>query len=90
MIVTIGSHGALLFADSPHTDPIQISAPIVNAIDTSGAGDAFCGAFVSSLHSGYTLFDSVTRACEFASWTTTQIGAQVPPDHDFTFSPVAT
>lgn len=89
LIVTIGSQGALLFADSPHNDPIHIRAPIVNAIDTSGAGDAFCGAFVSSLHSGYTLVDSVTRACEFASWTTTQIGAQVPPDHNFAFSLVA-
>lgn len=86
LIVTIGSQGALLFADSPHSDPLHISAPTVNAIDTSGAGDAFCGAFVSSLYLGYSLVDSVTRACEFAGWTTTQIGAQVPRDHEFAFN----
>lgn len=86
LIVTIGSQGALLFADSPHNDPIHVSAPVVDAIDTSGAGDAFCGAFVSSLYLGYSDVDSVARACEFAAWTTTQIGAQVPRDHEFAFN----
>lgn len=86
LIVTIGSQGALVFPDSPQNEPIHIGTPSVSAIDTSGAGDAFCGAFVSSLYLGYSVIDSVARACEFASWTTTQVGAQVPRDHDFSFS----
>lgn len=83
LIVTLGSDGALLFIDSPRSEPLHVPSPEVSAIDTSGAGDAFCGALVASLVKGHSLVESVVNACAFASWTTTQIGAQVSRGHGF-------
>jgi ribokinase len=83
LIVTLGSDGALVFPQSPLDEPIHVPSPSVQAVDTSGAGDAFCGALVSALHHGDSLIQAVTKACEFASWTTTQLGAQVTRDHGF-------
>lgn len=84
LIVTLGADGALLFLGSPQGEAIHVLAPVVTALDTSGAGDAFCASLVSSLHEGHALIDAVTHACDFASWTTTQLGAQVQPGHGFT------
>ena len=83
LIVTLGSDGALIFPDGVRLDSIHIPAASVDAIDTSGAGDAFCGALAVGIISGKDLFDATTYATEFASWTVTQLGAQVaeePPN----------
>jgi len=84
LIVTLGADGALFFPDTPQGEPVQIPAPVVTSLDTSGAGDAFCASLVSSLHRGHSLIEAVTHACKFASWSTTQLGAQVSPGHGFT------
>lgn len=57
-IITLGSSGAA------GADPHQawfVRAPEVNVVDTTGAGDAFCGAFAAWLADGAT-FEEATRA----------------------------
>lgn len=57
-VVTLGARGAA-GADAEHT--WFVNAPAVHAVDTTGAGDAFCGAFAVWLADGSTLEDA-TRA----------------------------
>ncbi|NNF53487.1 MAG: ribokinase [Acidimicrobiales bacterium] len=46
VVVTLGSEGALLVSEG---EVAQIPAPAVNVVDTTGAGDAFCGALAVRL-----------------------------------------
>jgi ribokinase len=43
-IITLGRHG-LVFMPSGATAPEWVPADRVEAVDTTGAGDSFCGAF---------------------------------------------
>jgi len=45
VVVRLGEAGALLF-DETHRDGIHIPAVPVNVVDPTGAGNAFCGAFL--------------------------------------------
>jgi ribokinase len=47
-IVTLGSEGCLLL-ERGATNPLTIAAPKVSTVDTSGAGDVFCGVFAGCL-----------------------------------------
>jgi ribokinase len=47
-IITLGNEGCLLLARGT-TSPLTIAAPQVFAVDTSGAGDVFCGVFAGCL-----------------------------------------
>ena len=78
LVVTLGHEGAMVFPDGVHGDPVVVPAPDVDAVDTSGAGDAFCGALAVGIQAGKSLVDAVASANEFASWSVTQRGAQVP------------
>ena len=51
-------------------------APIVKAIDTTGAGDAFVGAFAFALASGIDIKNSVSLGCICASDSVTRRGTQ--------------
>lgn len=77
LVVTLGSEGALVFPHGVHQAPVAVTAPAVATIDASGAGDAFCAALAAGLLHGKDLVGASEYACEFASWTTTQRGAQV-------------
>jgi ribokinase len=59
VVITLGENGALL-VDS--TDVTHISAPLMTAVDTTGAGDAFNAGLATALASGATL----RAAVEFA------------------------
>lgn len=84
LVVTLGHDGAVVFPDGVAGDAVVVEAPRVSAIDTSGAGDAFCAALAAGLHRGKDLVAATRYACEFASWMVTQRGAQVgvqaPPE----------
>lgn len=65
VVVTAGPLGAFL----AHEDGgvVHIAAPIVHAVDTTGAGDAFVGALASRLHLGVRLLDAVQFAVDVAA-----------------------
>lgn len=60
VIVTLGEKGSL-YVDK--NESFTVAPHKVNAIDTTGAGDSYCGAFVTALSEG----KSVKEAMEFAS-----------------------
>ena len=73
-VITLGSQGAVyISADGQLT---KVSAPKVTAIDTTGAGDAFVGAFAYSLASGSDAVSAMTLGIKVASFSVTRKGAQ--------------
>ena len=73
VIITLGSKGALLYAEGKAT---IISAPQVEALDTTAAGDVFNGAIAVAVGEGMSLENAVAFACEAASISVTRMGAQ--------------
>jgi ribokinase len=51
----------------------------VDVVDTTGAGDAFCGVLADQLARGVAVIDAVKQATRLAALSTTVRGAQVPP-----------
>lgn len=73
VIITMGAAGAYVLSDDFAG---VVSAPKVNAIDTTAAGDTFNGALVVALSEGKILRQAVDFACKAASVSVTRIGAQ--------------
>ena len=73
-IVTLGALGAVLVKVDKSI--VRIAAPIISAIDTTGAGDAFVGTFASALASGMRPEAAVAFGVKVASLTVTRKGAQ--------------
>lgn len=71
--LTMGSDGVLLLDDSGST---HIPAIKVDAVDTTGAGDAFTAAFATSLADGMSLTESAHRAAMVAAISVTRVGTQ--------------
>jgi len=62
VVVKLGAAGCVLAA--PGQAPVLIAAPPARATDTTGAGDAFCGAFLSRWLAGD---PDLTAAAQFAT-----------------------
>ena len=73
-IVTLGSEGAVLITSDGNLT--RVSAPKVNAVDTTGAGDAFVGVFAFGLASGKNPEDAMKLGIKVASMSVTRKGAQ--------------
>ena len=73
-IVTLGSEGAVLITSEGNLS--RVSAPKVNAVDTTGAGDAFVGVFAFGLASGKNPEDAMKLGVKVASMSVTRKGAQ--------------
>ena len=73
VIVTLGSKGALLYADGEAT---MVPAPKVEAIDTTAAGDVFNGAIAVAISERMGLKKGVEFACKAAAISVTRMGAQ--------------
>jgi len=73
VVLTLGERGCLLATrEGSHLIP-----PFpVNALDTTGAGDAFIGSFAVFLAEGLSETDALTRANLYAALSTTQVGTQ--------------
>ncbi|MBM85720.1 MAG: 2-dehydro-3-deoxygluconokinase [Rhodospirillaceae bacterium] len=70
-----GADGAVLAADGQ----VEAIPPIaVQVVDTSGAGDTFCGAFLARLATGDDPFDAGRHAVTAAGLSTTGYGAVNP------------
>lgn len=75
VIITLGSSGALLKHEGQYYN-IPVEVP-VKAVDTTAAGDTFCGAFCVALSEGMELVDAVRFAHRAAGISVTNMGAQV-------------
>ena len=73
-VVTLGSQGAALI--SADGSIIRTSAPKVNVIDTTGAGDAFVGTFAFGIASGMSSDKALELGIKVASLSVTKKGAQ--------------
>lgn len=73
VIVTAGEHGCLL-AESGRVTPF--SCPKVQTVDTTAAGDTFCGALAVRLARGDALTGAIGFALRAASLAVTRRGAQ--------------
>jgi ribokinase len=72
VVVTLGERGALLWTPSAVT---AVAPHPVAAVDTVGAGDAFCGVLAARLAGGAELLDAVRHANAAGALATTRPGA---------------
>ncbi|GGM35897.1 ribokinase [Longimycelium tulufanense] len=72
--VTLGAEGAVLLRDG--REVARAMPPKVNAVDGTGAGDAFTAALVLSLLEGRGDEEALRRACAVGALTATRHGAQ--------------
>jgi ribokinase len=73
VVVTLGADGALVVAGDQVT---HVPAAKVDAVDATGAGDAFCGAVADALSRGSSLVAAAEWAVKVAGISTTKRGAQ--------------
>ena len=73
VIVTLGSDGAVLYGGGVRVG--RIPARSVSAVDTTGAGDAFCGAFAAAIAEGTPMVAAAEFATAAASLSVQVLGA---------------
>lgn len=77
VIITLGNKGVIVYHKNDFTHiPVFRCQPV----DTTGAGDAFNGAFVAGLADGLDIIQAATWACAFASLSVEREGAANHPD----------
>ncbi len=74
IVVTLGERGALIAR--PGGVPTRVPAPSVTAVDTTGAGDAFVGAFAVGLARGADPVASARLGCAAAADSVIRPGTQ--------------
>jgi ribokinase len=72
--VTLGAEGALLMEDGEEV--ARAAPPTVDAVDGTGAGDAFTACLVVSLLEGRSRDESLRRACIAGALAASRFGAQ--------------
>jgi ribokinase len=73
VVVTLGEDGAILVRGD---DCLHVPAPPVVPVDTTAAGDAFCGALADGMARGHPLDEAVRWAVAAGAAATTRLGAQ--------------
>ncbi|KAK3093773.1 hypothetical protein FSP39_020053 [Pinctada imbricata] len=76
-IITLGADGAM-FASRSNSEVVHVPGQKVEPVDTTGAGDAFCGSlgfFLSSMPS-LSLQECIRRANVVASFSVQRVGTQ--------------
>lgn len=73
VVVTLGSRGAMTVLDG---QPLWVPGIKVEAVDSTAAGDTFCGALCVRLSEGSNIEEAIRFACKAASLTVTRMGAQ--------------
>ncbi|WAX59121.1 ribokinase [Jatrophihabitans cynanchi] len=74
VVVTMGGRGALVVPGDG--TPVVIAPPAVTPVDTTGAGDCFCGALCVGLADGLDLVAAARYAVTAAALSTTAAGAR--------------
>ena len=72
-VVTLGAAGAMVVTP---TDATHVPAPAVEPVDTTAAGDAFCGALADALVDGADLVRAAEWAVRVGAAATLRAGAQ--------------
>lgn len=73
VVVTLGADGALVISGD---DAVHVRAPVVEPVDTTAAGDSFCGALADRLVDGADLVAAAEWAVRVGAATTLRAGAQ--------------
>lgn len=73
VVITLGSQGALI---KEYETFHFVEAYKVDALDTTAAGDTFCGSVCVGLSEGKSVLDAVKLAAKAAAITVTRMGAQ--------------
>jgi len=73
LIITMGEKGVMYFDGN---DIVTVPGYKVEAVDTTGAGDTFNGAFARAIVNDYNLKDAIDFANKAASKSVTKLGAQ--------------
>ena len=73
VVITLGAEGAVV---KEHDDYYHVPAPLITPVDTTAAGDTFCGALCVAINEGLNTREAVTMACKAASITCTKMGTQ--------------
>lgn len=71
--ITLGAHGSITYRDS---EIMAIPAFPIDALDTTGAGDVFHGAYIFGLLQGLDLADTIRFASAVAAIKCTRIGGR--------------
>jgi ribokinase len=78
VIITLGSEGALIKENGQYH---EIAAKKVKAVDTTAAGDTFCGTLCVGLSEGMSMVEAVKMACKACAIAVTRMGAQASIPH---------
>jgi ribokinase len=73
IITTVGADGASVEGDF---GAVNVAAPQVGVVDTTGAGDTFCGAVAEALARGESIMDAVAWGTQAGALATTGLGAR--------------
>jgi ribokinase len=76
IIVTLGAAGALAVTADSH---ILVAAPSARVVDTTGAGDCFCGVLAAAIAGDADLTKALAHANQAAAVSTEHAGASAPP-----------
>jgi ribokinase len=75
-VVKLGADGAVSAVHGE--EPVHASAPVVEAVDTTGAGDAFSAGFLLALAAGESPLSALGRGAEVAGRCVSRFGARPP------------
>lgn len=76
VVTTLGARGATFRSAS---QSLTVPAPAITAVDTTGAGDAFTGAFAAAWAREAAPIDVMRFACAAGALTATRMGASAAP-----------
>lgn len=73
VIVTLGGEGSVLYSDG--SEIARVPARRVTAVDTTGAGDTYCGAFATAIAERRDMVDAATFATAASALSVQVLGA---------------
>lgn len=81
VVITLGHLGALVREDGKY---YEANSETIEAVDTTAAGDTFCGTLCVGIAEGKSVIESVLLACKASAITVTRMGAQttIPYRHE--------